>query len=132
MADTLRLSPDGPHNDDYTCQVAAASSEAVRVLNHATLFHAGVTHPSTVNDVLGAISRATAGLDQLLRQLGEALRRMQASTQLGDDRGNPVERVDRALSELKAARAAARTLAARLERAFNATAGLHLTDGRED
>ncbi|MEU6718620.1 hypothetical protein ABZ897_44760 [Nonomuraea sp. NPDC046802] len=132
MPDVVLLSPDGPHNDDYTCQVAAAFSEAVRVLNHATLSHAGVTCPSTVHDLLGAIGHGTAGLDQLLRQLSQVLRRMLASTQLGDDHGDPLERVDNALSDLTAARAAARILAARLDSAFNATADLHMVEGAED
>ncbi|MGS2645059.1 hypothetical protein [Streptosporangium sp. G12] len=128
MAETVWLSSDGPHGDDYTSEVAAAVSEAVRVLNHATLSHVGVTYPSTVYDVLGRIGSSTAGLDQLLRQLGEALRRMQESGQLGDDHGDPGERLDKALSELAAARKSARDLALRIDLAFNTTAGLHLTD----
>ncbi|WP_440072716.1 hypothetical protein [Streptosporangium sp. OZ121] len=127
MAETVWLSSDGPHGDDYTSEVAAAVSEAVRVLNHATLSHVGVTYPSTVYDVLGRIGSSTAGLDQLLGQLGEALRRMQESGQLGDDHGDPAERLDKALSELAAARKSARDLALRIDRAFNTTAGLHLT-----
>ncbi|MFG1690339.1 hypothetical protein ACGFNP_60055 [Nonomuraea sp. NPDC049269] len=82
MAETVRLSPDGPHDYDYTSEVAIALSEVIRVLNHATLSCAGITYPSTVYDVLSRIGNATAGLDQLLAQLGEALRRMLESGQL--------------------------------------------------
>jgi hypothetical protein len=128
MTETVWLSSDGPHSDDYTSEVAAALSEVVRVLNHATLSHAGVTYPSTVYDVLGRISVSAAGLDQLLTQLGEVLRRMLGSGQLGDDHGNPTERLDKALSELAAARKTARDLAVRIDRAFSTTASLHLTD----
>ncbi|MEU8251989.1 hypothetical protein [Nonomuraea sp. NPDC048916] len=128
MGDTVWLSSDGPHSDDYTSEVAAAVSEAVRVLNHATFSHVGVTYPSTVYDVLGRLGASTSGLDQLLRQLGEALRRMQESGQLGNDHDVPDERLDKALSELTAARKTARDLALRIDRAFNTTAGLHLTD----
>ncbi|MDP4511820.1 hypothetical protein [Nonomuraea turcica] len=132
MTNTVRQSADGPRNDDYTCQVATAPTAAVRALNHETLSNAGVTYPSTINAVLGAIGHDTARLDLLLQQLSEALLRMLTSTQLGDDHGDRFERVDNAQSELTAARAAARTLIARLEHSFNATADLHVTDGRED
>lgn len=131
MAETFRLPSDGPHNDDYTGEIATALSEAVRVLNHATQSRAGITYPSTIYDVLGRIGATTNGLDQLLRQLGEALRRMLASDRLGDDHGDPAERVDTLLSELAEARKTARALSTRIDCAFNATAGLHLTDGGE-
>lgn len=132
MAGTLRLSPDGPNNDDYTCQVATALSEAVRVLNHTTRSRAGIAYPSPVHNVLGRSSTAVAGLDQMLRQIGEKLQRMLTSGRLGADHGTPDERVDTALSEPTAARETARALAVRLDRDFNSTADLHLTAGRED
>ncbi|GAA2301913.1 hypothetical protein GCM10010149_59010 [Nonomuraea roseoviolacea subsp. roseoviolacea] len=122
MGETAWLSSDGPHGDDYTSEVAAALSEAVHVLNHATLSHTGVTYPSTVYDVLGRIGVSAVGLDQLLGQLGGGLRRMLASGQLADDQGDPAKRLDKAMSEL----AAARDLADRIDRAFNTTASLHL------
>jgi hypothetical protein len=131
MAETVWLSPDGPHSDDYTSEIAIALSEAVRVLNHATLSRAGVTYPSTVYNVLGRIGDSAAGLDQLMVQLGETLRRMLASGQLGDDHGDPADRLDKALSELTAAREAARHLAVRIDCAFNTTASLHLRGGGE-
>ncbi|MEV0633272.1 hypothetical protein [Nonomuraea wenchangensis] len=118
MAKSLRLSPDGPHHDEYTCQIATALSESVRALNHATQSEAGVAFPPTIHNVLGCSSAAVSGLDQLLSQIADTLQRMLASGQLGDDRGTPDESVDSAL-------------AARLDRAFNATAGLHLVAGRE-
>jgi hypothetical protein len=127
MGETVWLSSDGPHSDDYTSEVATVLSEAVRVLNNATLSRTGVTYPSTVYDVLSRISATAGGLDQLLRQLGEALRRMLASGQLGDDHGDPTARLDKALSELTAAREAARDLTIRIDCAFNTTASLHLT-----
>ncbi|GAA3695305.1 hypothetical protein GCM10022224_071140 [Nonomuraea antimicrobica] len=131
VTEIIRLSSDGPHDDDYTSEVATALSGAVRVLNHATRSRVGITHPSTVYEVLGSVGLAVEGLDQLLKQLGEALRRMQASGRLGDDLGNPAERLDKALSELGAARETARDLAVQINRVFNTTATLHLSDGGE-
>lgn len=132
VTEIIRLSSDGPHDDDYTGEVAGALSGAVRVLNHATRSRVGITYPSTVYDVLGSVALTAAGLDQLLKQLGEALRRMQASGRLGDDLGNPAERLDKVLSELATSREMARDLAAQIDRVFNTTATLHLSDGGED
>ncbi|MFI6498704.1 hypothetical protein [Nonomuraea typhae] len=131
MTETYRPSPGGPYHDDYTLRVADALSAAVRVLNHATLGSAGVTSPVTVHDVLGSLSAATAGLDQLLGQLAQALQHLQASGRLGDLHGDPTSRARQTLSEIETARGVADTLASRLARAFNATASLHLTDGSE-
>ncbi|MFI6705374.1 hypothetical protein ACIBF7_03010 [Nonomuraea sp. NPDC050478] len=131
MAETIWLSSDRPHDDDYAIETARALSEAVRLLNHASLSHAGITYPSTVHQVLGHIGDTAARLDQLLTQLGDALGRMQASRQLVDDHGDPSERLDKALSELASARKAASDLAYRTHRAFNTSASLHLKAGGE-
>ncbi|RVX39115.1 hypothetical protein EDD27_1457 [Nonomuraea polychroma] len=132
MAATIRLSSDGPHSDEYTRQVADALSESVRVLNHATATGAGLASPATVYDVLGRASATIAGFDQLLRQIGKRLQRHLASGRLGDDHGDPASTVEQTLAELAAARQAAHTLTRRLERAFNATASLHLMDESEN
>ncbi|MFI6503698.1 hypothetical protein [Nonomuraea typhae] len=129
MTGTFRLSPSGPCNDDHTRHAANTLTTAVRVLNHATLRHGtGVTSPATVYDVLGSLAAATAGLDQLLRQLGQALQHMHACGRLADDHAG---RIAQAMTELDAARTTADTLADRLNQAFNATASLYLSDGSE-
>lgn len=131
MVEVFRLSPDGPHDDDYTCHIAAALSEAVRVLNHATRSRSGVVHPSTVHQVLGCSGAAVAGLNLTLTQIAGTLRQKLASGRLGDDHRPPDERVDSALSELAAARQTAHALADRPNRALNATADLHLRTGKQ-
>ena len=83
---TLHLNPHGPHSDDYTRQVAAGLAECVRVLNHATYQQAAASMPSTVNEVLGNVRVALAGLPQLLRQLGDRLDEMAADDHMYDDR----------------------------------------------
>lgn len=125
MAETFRLSPERPHNDDYSYQGGTALSEAVRVLEHAT--YSGVVYPSAVHNVLGRSSAAAAGLDQMRRQIAETLERVLTSGRPGDDHGAPDEQVDNAIAELTAARETAHILAVHLDHAFNATAGLHLT-----
>lgn len=68
---TVRLSPDGPHSPEYTCQVASAIAEAVRVLNHATLNFTGqaLEFPADADTVLCSLSITAQRLPQLLDQL---------------------------------------------------------------
>lgn len=72
---TVRLSPDGPHSPEYTCQVASAVAEAVRVLNHATLNFVGqaLEFPADADTVLCSLSIAAQRLPQLLDQLRDWL-----------------------------------------------------------
>jgi hypothetical protein len=124
---THQLNPDGPHDDDYTRHVASALSEAVRVLNHATR-SSGVTAPNTVYDVIGHVSAAAAGLDQLLRQLGQRLASMHTAGQIGHDNRPPAAAVLQARLMLTEGRSLARGLAERISRAHQITAGMHLID----
>jgi biotin carboxylase len=125
-----RLNLDGPHSDDSTGHVAGALSESVRVLNHATR-EAGITTPNTVDDVLGHLSAATSGLDQLLRQLGQRLNSMHTAGQVGHDNRPPEVAVLQARLMLTEGRSLARALAERIDRARRLTAGMYLRDDQD-
>lgn len=124
---THQLNPDGPHDDDYTRHVASALSESVRVLNHATR-GAGITAPNTVYDVLGHVSAAANGLEQLLRQLGQRLNSMHMAGEIGHDNRSAAIAVLQARLMLTEGRPLARALAERIDRAHEITAGMHLLD----
>lgn len=62
---------DGPHTDLQTANAALCLRELVRYLVNATNSTGGVTHPSTVTDVLGGVAAALEELRQPLRQLGQ-------------------------------------------------------------
>lgn len=125
----LHLNIDGPHSDDYTREVARGLAECARVLNHATYPGPGVTYPSTVYAVLGAVRAAVAGFDQLARQLDAHLTAMRDTGNLRDNHGmDPGTTVAHARQALAESRTAASALEYRLSRAHNATSslGLHL------
>ncbi|GII87118.1 hypothetical protein Ssi03_51080 [Sphaerisporangium siamense] len=129
----------GRHSDSYTRQVAAGASEALRVLNHATVPGAGgVTYPATIADVLGSLYDAAARHDQLLSQLADHLSALLVSG-LREVRaggvGDPATAVMAAKAELLRARQAAATLAGALRNAQTAVSALYLLedpDGGED
>lgn len=128
----LRLSPDGPHSDDYTREVANGLSECVRVLNHATQSINGVDYPSTVYEVIGSVHAAVFGLDQLIRQLDARLVDQRDSGQLYDARGLDASMtVAHARQALAETRALLPGLNAQLGRAHSATSELGLRDGAE-
>lgn len=129
---TYRLDPAGPHSDDYTMHVAQAFDEAARVLNHATRDSDGVTDPATVNAILGSLRASAHRLDQMLLQLDARLTHFSDTGQLADTSGRDREAFEGARVLLVGARDAAVVLAARLDRAFDATSGLYLRDGSED
>lgn len=124
---THSLNPSGPHDDDYTRHVANALSESVRVLNHATR-EGGVTTPNTVYDVLGDLSAAASGLDQLLQQLGQRLASMHTAGQVAHDNRPPEVAVLQARLALTEGRSLARALGERIDRAHELTAGMYLID----
>jgi len=64
----IDLNVDGPHSPEYTREVAAACSQAVRVLNHATK-PGGLAHPVDVYEVLGSLAGGAANLPQALNQM---------------------------------------------------------------
>ena len=110
---TVRLSPDGPHSPEYTCQVASAVAEAVRVLNHATLNFTGqaLEFPADTDSVLCSLSTAAQRLPQLLDQLRGWLNGELATGRLrvghGPHTGDPVVAMTEAARKLRDASAIA-------------------------
>lgn len=127
----LHLNIDGPHSDAYTREVADGLSECVRVLNHATMRLSGVDYPSTVYSVLGRMHAAVTGMEQLLRQLEDALVRFRDAGQLGDDSGHPEQALANARAWLTESRQVSEHLARALGRAHAATSGMSFRDGGE-
>jgi hypothetical protein len=66
----------GPYGDDETRAAARAVAALVRYLDHATRHGEALPEPATVDDVLGSLATAAAGLDQLLPQLAYRLGRL--------------------------------------------------------
>jgi hypothetical protein len=134
VADPIRLSPEGPHSDDDTKQVAEHLAECMRVLCYATRPGAdGVTSPVTVYDVLGEMQTTAFRMDQLLRQLAQLLAAQQATGRLRDVGGyDPGIAAAEATLALTTARGAAAGLAAALGRAHHLTSGLHLQECGEE
>jgi hypothetical protein len=99
-----------PGRDAIT--LADAAAEAIRGLNHATLTSAGLGQPSAAYDVIGALSRAAAGLGQALAQITRYLGDALAAGHLGHDLGeDPARAIDGAAIFLGDARASAAALA---------------------
>ncbi|MGP3917630.1 hypothetical protein [Nonomuraea sp. 10N515B] len=118
-----------PRSGEYTRQVAAGLAECVRVLDHHTMDAEALPYPSTIYDVLGSLHAATAGLDQLLRQLDARLAAQATSGRLADTRDDARNSAARARHGVAAARRAAAQLTDHLNYAFQATSSLYL---RED
>ena len=129
---------DGPHSWEYTREVAAAFAEAVRVLNHATLFtdSAGLAYPSDVYHVLGLLADGVDRLPQLLQQLSRFLAAEHKAGRLGEDPDGP-HHADAAAAvadvgrHLALAGISARALAGALRLSRAAAVGLHQTDGSD-
>lgn len=66
---------DGPYSGDDTRAAARSIAVPVRYLCHATRYAEAVPEPSTVDSVIGSLSSATSGLDQLLGQLDDHMTR---------------------------------------------------------
>jgi hypothetical protein len=127
----VTLRPEGPHSIAYTEQTAEAFAEVVRVLNYATgIDHGrdGLPYPSTVCSLLGYLRTGTGGMDQLLRQVGDAVARQQVdgvlSCHAGEFDGRPDAAAAATVAALDRARAAAKELCKALGDARNATAWL--------
>ncbi|HEY0936703.1 MAG TPA: hypothetical protein VGD91_23595 [Trebonia sp.] len=84
--DSQPVHPDGPHDHESTRAVASGIDDAVRLLNYATMSRAGLTYPSDVYDVLGALAAAAAKLPQALDQMTAWIT---AQTDAGQVRENP-------------------------------------------
>jgi hypothetical protein len=116
---------DGPHSDQATITLAREFAEIVRALNYATRDPRGVTFPQTVSTVTGELSSGVFRLDQLCSQLGVFMRR--DADRFADDSGTaPRTVVERTLTHLRDARAAAAALSAALDAAQQSTSGLYV------
>lgn len=80
---------DGPHDREQVSEAAAALAALVRYLNNATGAGNGaktLDRAATAYRVTNNLSAAAWGMDQLLAQLGDALRRQAGNRSLYDDR----------------------------------------------
>lgn len=80
---------DGPHSSDTVMEAARAIDELVTYLSNATAPGNGekvLKYGPTVYRVLGALGGALAGLDQVLKQIGDAETRIGESPKAYDDR----------------------------------------------
>lgn len=118
----------GPYGDEHTTTTTTRAVAAlVRYLNYATRAAAGLSDPAAVHDLLGALSAATAGLPQRLRQTGQRL------TDLSDDPHACTDILGQALSAPQAARIIVEDLAAAAQRIDSAAQRLgaaHTLAGR--
>ncbi|SEG90971.1 hypothetical protein SAMN04489712_1283 [Thermomonospora echinospora] len=131
MGERIEFRPDGPHSDDYTTDLARAFAEAVRVLNHATM-RAGLHYPSTVYDMTGNLATGTAGLGQLVSQIGAFLKREATAGNLADTSGtDPRLTVRDAALAIQDAECAAAALADALRDIQSAVSGLYVPDPDE-
>lgn len=79
--------PGAAGNDGETAQLAVNLYEHVRQLNYATAGPPSFTLPSTAYTILGNLSAATYGLDQLLDQINRFFLRELQAGRLGHDHG---------------------------------------------
>jgi hypothetical protein len=80
---------DGPHSRDTVIEAARGVSALVRYLNNATGHwnaRATLKWAPTTYSILGGLSAAICGLDQLLAQLAEATEQQATNSTLYDDR----------------------------------------------
>jgi hypothetical protein len=118
------LNIDGPHSGEYSREVAAAVTEGVRTLNHASTYPArGLDYASDVDSVLHSLRSAASRLPQLLHQLAGWLQSLYEAGRLADDRGrDPGPVLADTLGQLSAAITHADRLSAALREAGEATA----------
>ena len=97
---------------DQTLALARTAAGAVRSLNHATLGSQGLAQPADAYALIGELSLATAGLPQLLAQVGRWLASALAAGRLGcDDGTDPAAAVSGAWLFISGARNSAAALA---------------------
>lgn len=129
-----RRAPAAARNDDQTADLASNLYEHVRQLNYATAGPPSLTLPGTAYTILGNLSAATYGLDQVLDQINRFFLRELQADRLGHDQAEDLadvlSRHGQALSE---ARQHARALCAALSEAQSAINAVHtrITHGRE-
>lgn len=77
---------DGPHSPESVRSALAAAAELVRYANNATWQPYTLPYAPSVNRDMGKVGSIVYGLDQLLDQLGGALKRHAGDPTLYDDR----------------------------------------------
>jgi hypothetical protein len=109
---------DGPHSVESVTYAARALEQLVRYLNNATRpSKKTLAYAATSNQVLGSVSTAVHGLDQLLSQVTYALDQAAGDPTLYDDRHDrsAVDTAGSAAGRLAEARFRARDLASELD-----------------
>ncbi|MGI5418596.1 hypothetical protein [Actinomadura luteofluorescens] len=86
MTDETKAPP-AARNDEDTTRLAANLYEHVRQLNHASVGPPSLTLPATASTILGNLSAAVYGLDQLLEQINRFFLQELQADRLGHDRG---------------------------------------------
>ena len=119
----------GPHDDNTITALAQITAEAIRALNHATISHAALTEPATVNRVLAELATAAHRLPQLCSQLARWLERENTAGRLAHDTGLMPAPVHFVLARLDEASQYAVLLGGALDECQQATAGLYRPGG---
>jgi hypothetical protein len=125
---------DGPHGADRVVDAAAGVAALVRYLNNATgpgRSASTLAWAATTHRVLGGVTAAIHGLDQLFNQLAGAMHRQAVDPTLYDDRRDrPAGPTARTVADqLDRARASAYDLAACLDAVRELTVHLGNEDG---
>lgn len=129
-----RRAPAAARNDDQTADLASNLYEHLRQLNYATAGPPSLTLPGTAYTILGNLSAATYGLDQVLDQINRFFLRELQADRLGHDQAEDLADVlSRHGQALAEARQHARALCAALSDAQSAINAVHsrATRGRE-
>ncbi|GGT62691.1 hypothetical protein [Actinomadura citrea] len=125
MTDETKAHPTA-RNDEDTTRLATNLYEHVRQLNHATVGPPSLTLPATAYTILGNLSAATYGLDQVLHQISRFLLRELQADRLGHDQAEDLAEVlSRHGQALAEARQHARALCAALSNAQSAINTIH-------
>ncbi|MEU4820481.1 hypothetical protein AB0H37_01280 [Actinomadura sp. NPDC023710] len=133
MTDETKAPPTA-RNDEETTRLATNLYEHVRQLNYATAGPPSLTLPGTAYTILGNLSAATYGLDQVLDQINRFFPRELQAARLGHDQAEDLADVlSRHGQALAESRQHARALCAALSEAQSAIHAVHsrVTRGRE-
>ncbi|MEO3823075.1 hypothetical protein [Actinomadura sp. B10D3] len=133
MTDETKAPPTA-RNDEETTRLATNLYEHVRQLNYATAGPPSLTLPGTAYTILGNLSAATYGLDQVLDQIHRFFLRELQADRLGHDQdGELADVLSRHGQALGEARQHTRVLCAALSDAQSAINAVHsrATRGRE-
>jgi hypothetical protein len=111
---------------DHAQDPARAAAEAIRDLNHATIFGGGYEWPSDVDAMIAALHELAARLPQALGQASQWLAAAHEAGDVGHDLGDHLADadVDEIEQLLRDAESAARRLAEILDAAHQLTAHL--------